>query len=211
MSAMTRIRSAAAVSAALALAACRGDGPLTPSDLPSGVAGTADVLARRRPLSRDVVASATIGRAGGTLALEEAGLTLTVPPGAVRLPTTFTITALAGDLVAYEFGPHGWIFHKPLRVTQRLQGIDHGALQGPLALSAAYFPDRERLDFWRRKAGVDEVLPVDVDAGRGRVSFSVRHFSGYLVSSGGTRGGDDKRDDPEDLTRRNGPGEDPDQ
>src|SRR5919199_1682567 len=140
MSAMTRIRSAAAVSAALALAACRGDGPLTPSDLPS------------------VVASATIGRAGGTLALEEAGLTLTVPPGAVRLPTTFTITALAGDLVAYEFGPHGWIFHKPLRVTQRLQGIDHGALQGPLALSAAYFPDRERLDFWRRKAGVDEVL-----------------------------------------------------
>jgi hypothetical protein len=64
-------------------------------------------------------ASAVIGAFGGQLTLPSAGLTVVVPPFAVASPTRITVTAVAGNQVAYELDPHGTRLLVPLVVTQR--------------------------------------------------------------------------------------------
>jgi len=213
MSATNRLKLGAALFAALAVAGCAADTTTGPSVEPGarlsslGLAGNADVIARTRPLFQDYAAMAVIGRAGGKLELPDAGLTLEVPAGAVAAPTTFTVTALGGDMVAYEFGPHGTHFALPLRVTQRTTGLDVAGLSSGTLL-AGYFPDRTRLDAFRRRAELDELLPATLDLSAGTITFQVRHFSGYLVSSGNIKkpkgdavGGSDGEDSEEDGPR----------
>ncbi|PYP79492.1 MAG: hypothetical protein DMD35_07965 [Gemmatimonadetes bacterium] len=48
-----------------------------------------------------------MGPDGGTLAIVEAGVNVTLPRGALTSTTTITMTARAGSLVAYDFAPHG--------------------------------------------------------------------------------------------------------
>jgi len=88
-----------AVATTLLLAACGGGG-----------GGTGDVS----PLPQDLLATATIGPAGGTLEVPTGphrGVRLTVLAGAVAAPTTFSIRAEAGELAVpglfpvYRFEP----------------------------------------------------------------------------------------------------------
>ena len=76
-------------------------------------------VTRAVPLKNDITVKAVIGSKGGTLTIPDAGLTLVVPAGAVKSNTTFTATAIAGRLVAYEFEPHGTTFAVPLAVPRR--------------------------------------------------------------------------------------------
>src|SRR5687767_1532962 len=71
-----------------------------------------NVLERKTPLSEDITVTATIDEKGGSLSIPAAGFHLTVPQGAVKSKTKFTVTAIKGSLVAYEFGPHGIRFAK---------------------------------------------------------------------------------------------------
>jgi ZU5 domain-containing protein len=139
-------------------------------------------VTRNAALAKDISVSAVIGKAGGTLTIPDAGLTLVVPAGAVTSNTKFTATALAGRVVAYEFEPHGTRFATPLQLTQDLRKVSLlAALTSPL-MDGAYFTDRSNVNQALGLALVSELLPATVDLLHSRVTFPIKHFSGYLVS-----------------------------
>jgi hypothetical protein len=170
--------------------------PLAPGDSPTSSGSSslmqdgavyATPLTRGFALEENLETTYTVGPEGGRFEIPAAGLAVTIPAGAVSAPTTITARAIAGDLVAYDFGPHGTRFNVPLQVQQRLEGTNWSQLDEGVRLEAAYFADARQLDFARRRARINEVLPLTIQAGTSTVSFDVWHFSGYLVSSGRKR------------------------
>jgi len=132
----------------------------------------ATVLERSVPLERDEVVSQVVGRWGGIIRLPRAGLTVTVPWGALDGPTRITVTAPAGDLVGYHFEPHGLEFNRPITAVQDLLKTEGIGLTG---MSAAYFEGDleptvttlESLPLW-----LTRILGI----------FRVEHFSGYVIA-----------------------------
>ncbi|MFL5382991.1 MAG: hypothetical protein ACJ8GN_10790 [Longimicrobiaceae bacterium] len=168
----------------------------SPADPSHGLLGgiVASVVQRVVPLSRDYAASATIGTAGGTLRIPEAGLTVTFPAGAVPAPVTVRATALAGSNVAYRFEPHGLKFQKDVTVAQDLSltGVVNQLLT--VQLEGGYFPDESTLT--GGTVVVTETRPATLDLLRLRTTFTIRHFSGYAVTekkSGGYLGASNTR------------------
>ena len=141
-------------------------------------------LLRTTPLASDVTVRGTLGTAGGTVSIPSLGITLTVPAGAVSAPTTFAITAKAGPIVAYEFEPHGTTFNVPLTFTQSLRGTNYGLLGVLSPLKVAYFADASQLNEKDGTAWVNELLPSVVSVLTMKVTANIKHFSGYMVSSG---------------------------
>jgi hypothetical protein len=140
-------------------------------------------VTRAVPLAKDISVSAVIGAKGGTITIPDAGLTLVVPANAVSKNTTFTATAIAGRLVAYEFEPHGTTFAVPLQFSQDLKKTSLlGTLTGSLLMDGGYFTSRDKLNTTLGTALVSEVLPAVTDLLSFRVRFPIKHFSGYLVS-----------------------------
>ena len=146
------------------------------------------VMSRERDLPEDMTASAVIGPKGGELRLKDAGLRLIVPKGAVSAPTTFSVTAVAGPMVAYEFEPHGARFAVPLIIQQTIfnSGPD-SADPNTYNFEAGHFLSRADLDGTADIGVVNEALPTRIEKGKGKVTFSVTHFSGYLLASGRTQ------------------------
>ncbi len=144
---------------------------------------TVVVLQRAVPLPSNVSTTQVIGREGGTLSLPDAGLTVSVPAGAVSVPTLFTVSALAGRPIAYEFGPHGAKFAKPLTLKQdlRVTGLSEQLLSY-LHLKGGYFSSSGNLINNLLRAIVGELLPATTDIDSMEVRFNVSHFSGYLVA-----------------------------
>src|SRR5215210_6851760 len=108
--------------AALLLAACSGDLPTTPAEAPSLArhqsAAPADFIAAPCPTRIEYTASAVIGADGGKV--EIAGHNLTIPAGAVGVPTTFTLRAPAGRYLQIELTAQGaehYEFPAPASVT----------------------------------------------------------------------------------------------
>ena len=126
--------------------------------------------------------TATIGIAGGVITLPGAGLTVVVPPGAVSTPTAITVSAPAGKAVWYEFAPHGIQFSVPLQLTQDLRGTNYSSLLSP-PLKGAYMVDGSQ-NTTTNTALVTEVITSTLDLFKTKVTFPVRHFSGYMVSWG---------------------------
>ena len=182
--------------AAIAMSSCTDSrGLVTPSNPGSTrlIAGPTrmDVVTRDVPLTAPVSASAQIGVLGGQIAIPEVGLTVTVPAFAVTATTTITVTAVPGSLIAYEFEPHGLTFKAPLAVTQSLAATSadkNGLVPG--VLYGGYFPDASSLDQIGGTAAVDEILRVSIDRFLGQATFSVLHFSGYLLATGESSPGD---------------------
>ena len=185
------------LAAAAAAGACGEGAPLAPRQSADGSTssgpgsgGTSTTSLRTvlwaQPLAADLTASATIGAAGGTIKLSAVGLTVTVPAGALALPTTITVTAPAGSDVAYMFEPHGTVFALPVKIEQDLRYVATGQFSKTSSPAAGYFSDDNAM----RSCGpgdamsVDEVRPASLDVRGSRVSFTVNHFSGYMVSSG---------------------------
>jgi hypothetical protein len=131
------------------------------------------VLTRTEPLSRDEVVSEYIGHWGGTIRLPRAGLTVTVPRGALNGTTRITVRAPAGDLLGYEFAPHGLQFERPVVLTQE---VSRRSASG--GLEVVYF-DGTLLP----TVQVLVVLPV-VTVGDVAV-FRIEHFSGYAMRQRG--------------------------
>lgn len=142
---------------------------------------TKSVLKRQTGLAKDITVSAVIGDQGGTLSIPAAGFTLTVPAGAVKAKTTFTVTAIKGDLVAYEFGPHGTNFPKSLSARQDLVVTEWNVLQ-VRPLVAGYFADKSALDLNDATAVVSEVLSGVISPLTKQFNFKIDHFSGYVVA-----------------------------
>ena len=170
------------------LAGCARDAasPVEPTAaIPSKPSSALLGLLPVRGVTRAVPHAALGGTVSGTvdLTIPEAGLTLTVPQGAVTTNTKFTATAIAGRLVAYEFEPHGTTFAKPLQFSQDLKKTSLlGSLLGSALMDGAYFTSRDQLNTTLGIGLVSEVLPAVSDLLRSRVTFPIKHFSGYLVS-----------------------------
>ena len=184
-------RSLLTVLAALGAAACGVDSPTAPKVQgeanPALVSGLIeglvqkDALTRKNALADDITVSAVIGKDGGTLSIPAAGFELRVPAGAVKDPTNFTVTALKGKLVAYEFGPHGITFDRALEARQNLVGTDWSLLSLK-TLYAGYFADKDHLDYATKTAQLSEVLDGVTAPLTKRFSWNIEHFSGYVVA-----------------------------
>jgi hypothetical protein len=180
--------------ASLLLVASCDNGVTAPAPAPSsGVANrsllgpaTVTVVTRNTPLATAQSASAMIGLLGGQLSIPGAGLKVIVPPFALRSWTRITVTAVAGNQLAYEFEPHGIRFLVPLLVSQNLTGTS--ALNGggllPKPVIAGYFADLSDLDPLGGTALVSELLGTSVSLLTKTATFPIFHFSGYLVATG---------------------------
>jgi hypothetical protein len=142
---------------------------------PDEPSGEVAVLRRNVPLAEDEVVTQWVGRLGGIIRLPRAGLTVVVPFGAVSRSTRITVTAPAGDLVGYDFQPHGLQFDRPLLVTQDLLSTEG---LGLLNLQAVYFEGG-------LEASVTplESLPVWLLNTLG--IYRIEHFSGYALARRG--------------------------
>jgi hypothetical protein len=141
---------------------------------------------RKHRLSNRLSATERIGAKGGTIELRGAGLRMEIPKGALPLTRSqryidITVTAVSGSGLAYEFEPHGLVFRKPIRIVQDLRDSDLEDDEG-LAESArgVYFEGTLSGD----EAEAVEERPTEVDVRHKTLSFSVEHFSGYLVAVG---------------------------
>jgi hypothetical protein len=137
--------------------------------------GEVSVLERTTPLTEDEVVTQWVGRLGGVIRLPRSGLTVVVPFGALSRSTRITVTAPAGDLVGYDFQPHGLQFERPLMLTQDLLSTEG---LGLLNLQAVYFEGE-----LEASVAPLETLPVWVFNALG--IYRVEHFSGYALARRG--------------------------
>lgn len=138
-------------------------------------------LRREVPLAADISVAQTIGPRGGRLEIPQAGFVLDVPAGALPQPTTITVTALAGELLAYEFGPSGSHFPVALRGTQDLRGTLAHRLPRGATLSLGYFQSPSDVDAATGTAQVAQELQATVDPSGYRLGFRIPHFSGWII------------------------------
>jgi hypothetical protein len=198
---MTRIaRLSVPLFAALALGCTGTDSPTVPSSsmAPSSSArrdhvgyGNPDtvlVLKRSNGLSRDFTESADIGPRGGTIRINQAGVTISFPAGALSQTVRITATAKAGYDVAYEFQPHGLVFAVPVTITQDVRST--WATKYPFLLpklAGAYFEGAigdNYVDSWHLFAKVAEMRGGVLQPGDRDFTFTINHFSGYALSTG---------------------------
>ena len=101
---------------------------------------------------------------------------------------TFTITAYAGNVVAYDFQPHGVTFLKPLTAVQQLGHTNWQSYHLPAGYyqssSGGYFASASQINFTTGQALVTEFMPTGVNVGGATMTWSVPHFSGYIASWG---------------------------
>jgi len=132
----------------------------------------------------------------GWLSLPAAGIHIYVPEGAVRTKERvgITLTALAGDAVAFEFSPHGITFAKPLRIrvdvddteAEYLEDKDppNGLLSDLIGVYYEWNADGlavpvEKFPIYWNDMGGDAAGPGDHD---GVIEFFTNHFSGYAIA-----------------------------
>ncbi len=193
------IRRIGALALALSLAACSADqvaapprmqaAPAAPSaSLLGGLLGTvtgllttSTAVQRTTPLAAPITVTKQIGYYGGTLSIPEAGVTVTVPVGALSRTTTITMTARAGSLLAYDFSPTGTVFNKPLVFKQSLNGTNVTLLQAPL-LHLGYYSDPGLLG--TLTATVSDLLVGVTNLLDWSFTAPIKHFSGYVVMCG---------------------------
>lgn len=176
-------RTTGAGAASPSLKEVRAPAPPKPGKPAPTTPETVTVATRRVPLPADILRWKMIDSKGGTLEIKEAGLRLVVPPNAVLVPTVFTVTALEGSQIAYEFGPAGSRFDSvPLRVEQDLKDIwlpdDNSAVAG-------YFSSRSQLSEDGTVSTLSEpLIQTGKDGTLTKIIFDVYHFSGYVLASG---------------------------
>jgi len=156
-----------------------------------------DVVRRTEPLATDLSVSEVIGPNGGTLQIAAAGVSLVVPPLALAADVEITMTALAGDAVAFEFAPHGLYFHTPPEIRVAVEGTHAESWWFWSWLSANWadtwmeetIPLGEFLGVYfegdpQDGEGVDPIEQIPAYLQGGEVVFPIRHFSGYACASG---------------------------
>ena len=150
-----------------------------------GTTATALALAtgaqRTTALPSSLTVTQAIGVDGGTLSIPQAGVTITVPAGALAVTTVISMTARAGTVIAYDFAPHGTTFAKPLVFTQALAGTNVPPVLAPL-LTLGYYADPSYLT--TLGASVSEFISGSSNLVNASFTSSISHFSGYMVACG---------------------------
>ena len=180
------IRRSAAALAMVGLAGCANDGVSGPeatpvAEAPASLTTTtpAGLLARPVALASTLSSSATIGPLGGTISLSKVGLKVIVPAGALLTSTRITVSTY-NKALGYDFQPHGTKFLVPLVIVQSVPAD----FTPPSLLNVVYVADRTQVDESTMTANANEFLPLALDTGLGQITFSVSHFSGYMLSTG---------------------------
>lgn len=191
-----RSASVLATAALMFTTACSTDSVVAPQATPEfktislSLGGILQTLIPMAPLTRNAAVEApitrsfTIGQNGGTMEIKETGLRVDVPAGAIpgSGSMTITITALPGRAVAYDFQPHGTQFRKALDFNQDLTNTSWNKPGFKGNLQGGYFAKTEQLNLMSGLALLNELLPLSIT--NRTASFDIRHFSGYMVSSG---------------------------
>lgn len=172
--------------------------PVAPSEasaqLLGGLLGTvtgtvgsllASPVHRKAALANDVSWSFYAGPLGAKSSNPDVGLTVQVPYGALDRTVKITVTALKGTAVAYRFEPH-LEFDRPVVLTQDLNQVNTGLLGSGLLSSfqGAHFEGDAPEMTDGGLAIVTEVVGAVVNLFSKNVSFGVRHFSGWILTSG---------------------------
>jgi hypothetical protein len=143
----------------------------------------------RQPLLEDKSATVMCRKRGCSLWIEGTSARVSVPKGAVPQNIEITATALAGDYVAFEFGPHGTIFNKS--ITVYLDGMDTEAWDDPAlegcenGVSGAAFPSEYFTAVYYEGdpvTGADVVETFTVYETHCLLIFYPDHFSGYAMA-----------------------------
>lgn len=173
------------------IVACNHDGsgttspavPKSPSSL-LGLSLQLPILQRLVPLSAPVKWSFTASPLGSKNTNLLTGLTVIVPPGAVSTPTTITVTAEAGQPVAYDFQPAGIQFKTPITLVQNLQvtNLVNGLL-GATPTGAYFASPQLQYDSATGTATVNELEPTTTNILLMQTRVTVSHFSGYTFAS----------------------------
>ncbi len=159
-----------------------------------------DVLKRTTPLPNDVSITTTVTNAqGGTMNLSAAGMFVRIPPGSLGADVAsvdVTLTALAGEDVAFEFGPHGLEFTQPISIYVSTNGTE---AQGYTPTSVDQTTTGAASGYGGTNQALDSFLGVYYtgDAATGPVTpeqtfpvffkwswlvFQTDHFSGYAMA-----------------------------
>lgn len=179
----------------VATVACSNDGSTAPvANSPLGgirkevvdPAVIAPVLKRTKAIRVNRTNHFRIDQKGGWFSIPEAGLYIFVPENAVSAPMTISAKALTGDLMAYEFGPHGTRFNVPLQMYQDLDLAHITAHTDLSKFEVGYFADENTLDYRTDKVAVNEFIPTGIVFEGRAVRFEVSHFSGYVIATGRT-------------------------
>lgn len=153
---------------------------------PSKLGKQGKAVQRDVALTEDIVRSVTVDRRGGKLEIPETGLKIEIPSNAIPADVdklTITVTALAGQQMAYEFEPSGTTFRQPLRFEQKIdrQTLLSILLNPPVV---AYFKSRADIDPLTGAIVTFEDLLTNLDFTKDKVKADVWHFSGYIVAWG---------------------------
>ena len=142
-------------------------------------------IARTKPLAKDVVYHVIVQPGGTAVTTSDGELSAAFPAGFVAAPTTFTITAKAGAVVAYDFQPSG-TFSKPVVLTLKSGSIAPWSLLFTALAGAqgAYVQNWTQVNPSTGAATVNEFVPTTVDLATGKLTLTLSHFSGYIASWG---------------------------
>jgi hypothetical protein len=143
---------------------------------------------RKQPLPSDVSWSFDAGPLGATTSNAAVGVTVVIPAGALSTTQHITVTALAGSAVAYGFSPH-LEFAKSVRITQDLRVTNLDGLLLLPVLSGAHFSGDVPSLTSDGLAIVDELVSALANPLNKTATFNVSHFSGWIVASGKSSGG----------------------
>ena len=146
------------------------------------------LVERPAALQQDIIWSFDAGPGGASSGNRAAGLSITIPPGALDHTVRITVTARAGKVYDYHFEPEGLQFAKPVLLTQDvsdnslLSGLLGGLLGGSSqTLRGAYYAAPSlSYDPKTGQATVNELEPTVFVPGY--VTFQIKHFSGYTVA-----------------------------
>ena len=135
------------------------------------------VLEREEALEEVEEESDFIGPEGGEIELDDAGLTIYFPRGALLSRTKITVVAPAGKLVGYDFYPHGLVFQKSVWVIQDLDdtNVSLGSSQGQSFVAAYHEGELSASVIGKELRPLWNYGPILV--------FTIKHFSGYVVAT----------------------------
>lgn len=136
---------------------------------------------RTSALPASLTVTQAIGVAGGTLSIPQAGVTITVPAGALAGTTILSMTARVGTVVAYDFAPHGTTFAKPVVFTQTFGGTNVSPALAAM-LTLGYYADPSYLT--TVGGSVSEFISGTANLVNGSFTANISHFSGYMVACG---------------------------
>jgi hypothetical protein len=141
------------------------------------------VLRWNAPLKHDISGSAVIGKAGGTITLREISAGFRVPMGALKEPTTITVTALAGHSVVFTMSPHGTRFAKPATLRMSLKGTNaYNKTSWRALLEAGYIESPIQIGTDDGVNTYEDITPR-VDSAVTMISFPISHFSVVILAS----------------------------